>query len=171
MKAKNSGFTLIELLVVIGLVAVIVVMSISIGKGSIQRAAHANAVNMLISDISSVKQQAIKENRYFAIEFDSSGASYSIQRQTTVGNISTWTKISDVTPLDGDIFFDASKITGSWKGFAINPMGVVYDLPLVAGATPKSQQFSFFSKNKRSGVVTYQKTFIVYANGGIKIAD
>jgi prepilin-type N-terminal cleavage/methylation domain-containing protein len=171
MKQKNPGFTLIELLVVMGVLAVVLVITISIGRSAINKTAHANAMNILIADISSVKQLAVKENRYFAIEFNSNGTSYSVQRQTTIGNIANWTKISETQPLDGDEFFDKTIVTGTWKGFAINPMGVVFDLPLVAGAAPKSQQFSFYVKDKPTGKIAYTRSFLVYSNGGIKIGN
>lgn len=167
MNNKRFGFTLIEMLVVISIIGIIVVLSLQFGRSVIQRTSSANAINMLISDISSIKQSAVKENRYFAIRFNADGTSYIIQRQTTIGVLTNWTDISTIKPLDGKECFDPAIVAGAWKGFAINPMGVVYSLPIAAGAVPASQNFNFYVKH--SGEKDYNKNILIYANGGIKI--
>lgn len=168
MNRKTRGYTLIELLLVLIMIGVIAVVSIIAGRSVIQRTSSTNAINMLISDISSIKQSAVKENRYFAIRFNTDGASYTIQRQTTIGDLTHWADISTVMPLDGKECFNKAIVTTTWQGFAINPMGVVYNLTSTAtSAVPTSQNFNFYIKN--IGKKNYDKNILIYANGGIKI--
>jgi prepilin-type N-terminal cleavage/methylation domain-containing protein len=174
MKQKKSGFTLVEMLVVMLFIGIMTVLSVSIGKSIMQRTSYTNAVNTLVSDISLIKQLAAKENRYYAIEFLNDGASYKIERQTTIGNLANWTDVSTIQPLDGAPCFDGTIVTGAWKGFAINPMGVVFTLPFPAApatVVPASQNFYFHIINKHSGQTDYRKNIQIYSNGGIKIGQ
>ncbi len=87
MNLKTKGFSLIELLVIIALIGIIAVVTIQIGRSAIQRTSSTRAINMFISDVSSIKQLAAKENRYFAISFNADGVSYTIQEQTNIGDL------------------------------------------------------------------------------------
>ena len=166
MNPKTRGYTLVELLLVLIMIGMIAVVSIIAGRSVIQRTSYTNAVNMLIADVSQIKQSAVKENRYFAIRFNADGASYTIQRQTTIGDLANWTDISTSLPLDGKECFDKTIVAGPWQGFAINPMGMVYNLHEI-GAGPKSQNFNLYIKNNNQK--DYEKNILIYANGGIKI--
>jgi prepilin-type N-terminal cleavage/methylation domain-containing protein len=167
MNPKTRGYTLVEMLLVTIIIGVIAMVSIIAGRSVIQRTSFTNAVNMLIADISSIKQSAAKENRYFAIRFNADGASYKIQRQTTIGNLDNWTDISTMLPLEGKECFNKAIVTSAWQGFAINPMGIVYTLPIAAGAAPASQNFYLYVKHLNK--TDYNKNVLIYANGGIKI--
>jgi prepilin-type N-terminal cleavage/methylation domain-containing protein len=167
MNPKTRGYTLVEMLLVLIMIGMIAAVSIIAGRSVIQRTSFTNAVNMLIADVSQIKQSAVKENRYFAIRFNTDGASYTIQRQTTIGILTNWTDISTSLPLDGKECFDKTIVTGSWQGFAVNPMGMVYTLPITAG--PASQNFNFYIKNNNQK--DYEKNVLIYANGGIKIGQ
>lgn len=172
MNPKMRGFSLIELLVVTALIGIMAVISIQIGRSVIQRTSSINAVNSFISDVTSIKQSAAKENRYFAISFNADGVSYTIQRQTNIGDLANWTDISTVKPLDGKEFFDKSIVSGAWSGFAINPIGMVYNLPFASATTagsPASQNLNFRLPGRIPGKYDYNKNILIYSNGGIKI--
>jgi prepilin-type N-terminal cleavage/methylation domain-containing protein len=169
MNSKINGFTLIELLVVIALIGIIAVISIQVGRSVLQRTSSSSAINTFVSDLSSIKQSAIKENRYFAISFNADGVSYTIQRQTNIGDLTNWTDISTQKPLEGKEFFDKAIVTGAWRGFAINPIGIVFNLPIAAGAVPMSQNLTFRLPGKTPGTYDYIKNILIYSNGGIKI--
>jgi prepilin-type N-terminal cleavage/methylation domain-containing protein len=169
MNSKIKGFTLIELLIVIALIGIFAVISIQVGRSIIQRTSSSSAINAFVSDLNSIKQSAIKENRYYAISFNADGISYTIQRQTTIGNLANWTDISTKKPLDGKEFFDKAIITGAWRGLAVNPIGMVFTLPIAAGAVPMSQNLTFRLRGRTPGTYDFRKNILIYSNGGIKI--
>jgi len=169
MNSKTHGFSLIEVLVVTAIIGVMAVVSIQIGRSVIQRTSSVSAINTFVSDVSSIKQSAAKENRYFAIMFNADGVSYKIQRQTNIADFTTWTDISTVKPLEGKEFFDKTIVAGAWKGFAINPIGMVYNLPVAIGAAPASQSLNFRLPGRNPGTYEFSKNILIYSNGGIKI--
>lgn len=169
MNQKIRGFSLVEVLVVTILIGIMAVVSIQIGRSVIQRTSSISAVNSFISDVNSIKQSAAKENRYFAISFNTDGVSYTIQRQTNIGDLANWTDISTIKPLEGKEFFDKTIVSSAWRGFAINPLGVVYSLPIAAGAVPASQNLNFRLPGRTPGKYDYNKNILIYSNGGIKI--
>jgi prepilin-type N-terminal cleavage/methylation domain-containing protein len=166
MIRKNDGFTLIELLLVVALVGIMVVMSVTISRNVIHQASHANGVNQLVADISSIKQSAAKENRYFAIRFNTDSTSYTIRRQTKIGVLTGWDDVSTVQPLDGKVCFDTTVVTG----FAVSPMGMVYSFPVTAA--PQSQNIDFIAQEGKGSAIKiiYKKKITIYSNGGIQIA-
>ncbi len=170
---KRSGFSVVELLIVLTLAGIFAVVSIMVGKNVLQRANATAAINSFVADVSLIKQLASKENRYYAIGFMSTGASagkaYQIQRQTTIGDLANWTVISTKTPIEGKEFFDSSMITGSWKGFAVSPLGMVYNLPIGAGAVPTTQSFPFRLAGTSTPSGDYPVRIMIYSNGGVKI--
>lgn len=169
MNHKTKGFTLVEMLIVLLLIGVFAAFSIQIGRSVIQRTSSVNIVNSFISDVNGIKQAAIKENRYYAIAFNADGVSYRIQRQTTVGNLTNWTDVSTNKPGNGKEFFDKSIVSGAWQGLAVSPIGMVYNLPIAAGAFPASQNLTFRLPGRKAGTYDYPKNIIIYSNGGIKI--
>jgi len=166
MKPKSSGYSLIELLLVIILTAILATISITIGRNVLQRTSSTDVVNRFIADVNLIKQSASKENRYYAISFNADGVSYTIQKQTTIGVLTSWTSVSTVKPLDGKEFYDKTVLTG---GFAVNPIGLVYTLPI--GTSPASQSFNFRLPGRIPGTYDYNKNILIYSNGGIKIGQ
>jgi prepilin-type N-terminal cleavage/methylation domain-containing protein len=165
MRPKSSGYSLVELMLVIILTAILATISITIGRNVLQRTSSTDVVNKFIADVNFIKQSASKENRYYAISFNADGVSYTIKKQTTIGVLINWTDVSTVKPLDGKEFYDKTVLTG---GFAVNPIGLVYTLP-IGTSPPASQSLNFRLPGRIPGTYDYNKNILIYSNGGIKI--
>jgi len=163
---KNSGFTIVELLVILGLIGIMVVFAAGFfGRAPAQRSKFNSAVNNFIADLNYAKHFAARENRYVQIDFSSNGTSYSLLRQTLIGNYTDWTvlpKKKNVFPLSGVEFFDGA----AQPDFAVNSMGEVFTLPINANSQPVSVTLNFYIKY-RGTTIDYRRTITIRPYGGI----
>lgn len=161
---KNDGYSLLQLLIALGVMGILVVISLSVGRSAIQKSSFSSGINQVVADFNYAKQLAAQQNRYVAFVFDPDGRKYRIMSQTTVGDLNNWTNVKDVEPLSGKEFFDGSSI----PSFAVNSLGEVFDYP-VASSVPATVNLTFFIKFDARGEVDYQKNIKIYPSGGIKI--
>lgn len=140
------------------------VLSLSVGRSVIQKSSFIGGVNQIVADFNYTKQLASRENRYVAVIFNTNGRSYTIHTQDTVGDLSNWTVVKTVEPLDGKEFFIGSSI----QNFAVNSVGTVFHYPII-NTIPSAVTLNFFIKYDPRGVIDYQKIVNIYPYGGIKV--
>lgn len=161
---KNRGFTIIELLVMVALIGIIVMVASTVSESIRLKSRIAGVVNNFISDFNRAKILAAAENRYVAFVFNPNGSSYDVLKQQLIGDLNTgnWTRISRFNPTETERFFETATV----ESFAVNSLGEIRKLPLVANSMPVSiqQVFSFnWHGNGYSAIMTIQ------AYGGLKI--
>lgn len=169
-RKKAQGFTIIELLVVIVVLALIIIMSVSVGKSAIQRSGFTSGVNQFVADYNYARQLAARQNRYVAFQFNAAAGSYNIlvQRASHVdlSNPNSYTHHKTNAPLEGEAFFTAS------NDFAVNSMGIIRQYPVNVNAQPINIRINFFKKSAGgAGGTEYTRDLIIYPYGGIRLTD
>ena len=170
---KKRGFSVVELLVTIAIMALILVLSLRVGRSSMQRASMTAAINEFVADFNYARLLATRENRYVAFDFNDNGASYTIR---ILRRVSLDPQLTDsyenhkiASPMDGEPCF--SGVTD----FAVNSMGVIRQYPVDPNSSPITVTIDFYKAKKGSDtgsqVIDYQKTITIFPSGGIKIED
>lgn len=163
---KNDGYSLVQLLVVLAILGIFTIfIANSLSRSTITRSGFNAAVNKYIADFAFMKQLASRENRFVVIIFNTNGKSYTIRRQTTIGDLNSWTDVKgkvDVSLFGGKTFFDG----GNMQDFAVNSIGEIYVFP-IAGP-PTQVTLNFQNKDLRGGK-NYIRTINIFALGGIKV--
>ena len=171
---KKRGFSVVEMLVAIAIMAVVLVLSLRVGRSSIQRATMTAAINGFVADFNYARLLATRENRYVAFDFDDEGATYAIRILRSVGldpQLEDSYKNHKIgRPMDGAPCF--SGVTD----FAINSMGVIRQYPVDPNSSPITVTINFFKAKSgteydTSPVKDYEKTITIFPTGGIKIED
>ena len=170
---KKRGFSVVEMLVAIAIMALIVVLSLQMGRSGIQRSTFTAAINQFVADFNYARLLATRENRYVAFDFDSKGATYTIRVLRSVGldpQVADNYRIQKTgSPMDGEACF--SGVTD----FAINSMGVIRQYPVDPNSNPITVTLNFYKAKKgtesAAPVKDYQKTITIFPTGGIKIED
>lgn len=169
---KNKGFSLVELLVALLIFGIFVAVSIALGRNAIQRASIIKTVNNFLADFSYLKQSAARENRYFALEFNNLGTSYTIYKQRTIGDLDTMDEVKFVTPLDGTEFFSSTDV----QHFAVNSVGEVFAYdptgsPRIDTSQVTGRQLLFAIRSKGGEGMQYQRRITIYPSGGINVRN
>jgi prepilin-type N-terminal cleavage/methylation domain-containing protein len=170
---KKRGFSVVEMLVAIAIMAVLLVLSLRVGRSSMQRASITSAINEFVADFNYARQLATRENRYVAFDFNDNGASYTIR---ILRQVSLDPQLTDsyedhkfASPMGGDPCF--SGVTD----FAVNSMGVIRQYPVDPNTSPITVTMDFYRAKAGSGstpsVKDYEKTITIFPTGGIKIED
>lgn len=166
---KKSGFTMVELLIVLMLLGVIIVLTLRVGDSVTANSRITGLINNFLADYSSAKLLASSENRYVAIIFSSDGRSYTLQKQTLIGDLNNWTLIKTVTPLSDRSCFDS----GAVSDFAINSTGEVRLWPVTTPlTTPSNVNLVFYIRKgmgSPSDEIAYQRTIRIFPYGGLKV--
>ena len=170
---KKRGFSVVEMLVAIAITALILVLSLQMGRSSVQRATFTAAINQFVADFNYARLLATRENRYVAFDFDNKGATYNIRVLRGVGldpqDADNYRSQKTGSPMDGEACF--SGVTD----FAINSMGVIRQYPVDPNSNPITVTLNFFkakSGTESAALVKYyQKTITIFPTGGIKIED
>lgn len=152
---------------------VVTILAISMGRSAAQRSALSSVVNKFVADFSRAKQLASRENRYVAIEFNSSGTSYSIWKQVDLGDLDADFKyVETVVPMEDKEFFDGSTI----QHFAVNSVGEVYRYyPSGSTKIDTTQTFGmvlfFYIKRMEDeeAEIDYKRKIRIYPSGGISV--
>lgn len=164
---KKKGFTLIELMVTLAILAVLLTLSLGIGRSTMQRASFNSAFNQFIGDFYAARQLASKDNKYVAIVFDPFGKFYTIREQISIDadltNDANYIDIKKVDPMGGIEFFSGA------TDFAFNSTGTIRAYPVNVDSDPISFPITFFKKDEKTGQPDYQKSVWIYPSGGIKI--
>jgi prepilin-type N-terminal cleavage/methylation domain-containing protein len=169
---NNKGFTIMELLITFAILAVFLGLSLSLGRGALQRAKFNDAFNQFIADFYTARQMAALENRYVAMVFDPQGRFYTIRIQKGIdenpGSEDSYEDFKKVQPLtlQGEKFFE---FIGPEDDFAINALGTVRAYPVNLQKAPISVTLKFFKNDEISGAEDYSKKVWIYPSGGIKI--
>ncbi|MCP5049942.1 MAG: prepilin-type N-terminal cleavage/methylation domain-containing protein [bacterium] len=163
-KKRMSGFTVVEMLVTLAIMAMLLIVSVGVGRSAIQRASFTSLLNNFVADVAYARQLASRLNRYVAIDFDNTtGASYTIKVQDKLGDYTTFNDEKTVDPLDGETFFkDATD-------FSVNSMGMIRPYPVTASSSITTATVDFIQLNKVSGSTDYKKTVTLFPSGGVKI--
>ena len=82
---KKRGFSVVEMLIAIAIMATVLVLSLQVGRSSIQRASMTAAINGFVADFNYARLLATRENRYVAFDFNDDGASYTMRILRSVG--------------------------------------------------------------------------------------
>jgi prepilin-type N-terminal cleavage/methylation domain-containing protein len=170
---KKRGFSVVEMLVAIAIIALVLVLSLRVGRSSVQRASFTAAINDFVADFNFARQLASRENRYVAFDFNDDGTSYTIRILKGVGLDpqleASYKNHKIARPMDGNPFF--SGVTD----FAVNSMGVIRQYPVDPNSSPISVTMNFFKAKPGTESTTpvkdYQKTITIFPTGGIKIED
>lgn len=170
---KRRGFSVVEMLVAIAIMAVVLVLSLRVGRSSIQRASMTAAINAFVADFNYARQLATRENRYVAFDFHDDNATYTMRILKNVGLDpqleGSYENHKVSSPMDGDPCF--SGVTD----FAVNSMGVIRQFPVDPNSSPITVTLDFYKAKKgsvsSSPVIDYQKTITIFPTGGIKIED
>lgn len=170
---KKRGFSVVEMLVAIAIMAVVLVLSLRVGRSSVQRASFTAAINDFVADFNYARQVATRENRYVAFDFSADGSSYTMR---ILKSFSHDPQLEDSyknhkvsSPMDGD-----PCISGA-TDFAVNSMGVIRQYPVDPNSSPITVTLNFYKAKKGTETGTpvkdYQKRIIIFPTGGIKIED
>ena len=170
---KKKGFSVVELLIAIAIMALVVVLSLQVGRSSVQRASFTAAINEFVADFNYARALATRENRYVAFDFNSDGTSYTLR---ILKGVSLDPQLEDsymnqkiVQPMDGQPCFSGA------TDFAVNSMGVIRQYPVNPNASPITVTLNFFKAKPgteyTTPVMDYQKTITIFPTGGIKIED
>ena len=168
MKINNKGFTIVELLVTIGFIAILVILSVTMGRSALQRSSFTAAINQFVADFSYARQLASRENRYVAIVINPGGTAYTIRIQRKIGldlsNPNNYMDDKTVEPLEGEQFFSSA------SSFAVNSVGVIRAYPVNVNASPITVTLTCVKK-RMSGEIDYKRTLTIFPSGGIKIEN
>lgn len=164
---------MIEMLVAIAVMAMVLVLSLRVGRSSIQRASLTAAINGFVADFNYARQLATRENRYVAIDFNNEGTGYVMRIQQRVSDSpqdeGNYVVHKTVLPMDGDPCFSGA------VDFAVNSMGIIRGYPVNPNASPITVTMNFYKAKKgstaSSPVIDYEKTITIFPSGGIKIED
>lgn len=167
------GFTVLELLVTLAIIGTLVVMSMRLGRSTVQKASMTAAMNDFVADYNYARQLASRENRYVAFDFDDAGTSYTLRVQRRIGldltQEDSYVDHKTVSPMDGSPCFSGA------TDFALNSMGVIRAYPVDPNASPITVTMTFFrgKEGDYSGEkpADYEKNITLFASGGIKIED
>lgn len=170
---KKRGFSVVEMLVAIAIMAVILVLSLQVGRSSVQRSSFTAAINNFVADFNYARQLATRENRYVAFDFNNDGASYTIRILRSVGldpqSEDSYINHKIASPMNGEPCFSGA------TNFAVNSMGVIRQYPVDPNASPITVTIDFFKARTRGGTDTsekdYEKTITIFPTGGIKIEN
>jgi prepilin-type N-terminal cleavage/methylation domain-containing protein len=170
---KKRGFSVLEMLVAIAITAVILVLSLQVGRSSIQRASMTAAINEFVGDFNYARQLATRENRYVAFDFNDDGASYTLRILRNVGLDpqleDSYKNHKVASPMEGEPCFSGA------TDFAVNSMGVIRQYPVDPNSSPISVTLNFYKAKPGTQSTTpvkdYQKTITIFPTGGIKIED
>lgn len=164
-KKTNSGYSIIELLVALAMIAILLTISISVGRGAVHRANFTSVLNGFMADFNYARQLATRLNRYVAIDFDDQGRSYQILVQRNIGDYVNFDVDRTVEPLGGDEFLASS------TDFIVNSMGLIRAYPVVANSPPIQVVLEFIQKNKANTSTVYKTDVTIFPSGGIKIEE
>lgn len=170
---KERGFSLLEMLVTLVITALILVLSLQMGRSSINRASFTAAINTFVADFNYARQLATRENRYVAFDFKDDGTSYAIRILKGVGldpQLEDSYKNDKITqPMDGEACFSGA------TDFAVDSMGVIRQYPVDPNASPITVTMYFYKTAISGGTGTsekdYEKKVTIFPTGGIKIED
>ena len=170
---KKRGFSVVEMLVAIAIMALILVVSMQVGRSSIQRSSFTAAINEFVADFNYARTLASRENRYVAFDFNSNGASYTMRilRGVSLDPQLEGSYINHkiVEPMDGYPCFSGA------TDFAVNSMGVIRQFPVDPNSSPITVTLNFFKAKPGTEYSTpekdYEKTITIFPTGGIKIED
>ncbi len=168
---KKRGFSVVEMLITLGIIAFLLVLSLQVGRSSVQRASFTAAVNNFVADFNYARQLATRENRYVAFDFNDEGSSYNILILRGVGldpqDEDNYRNHKVASPMEGEPCF-----TGA-SDFAVNSMGVIRQYPVDPNASPVTVTLDFYKARTRAGTgeKDYEKTITIFPTGGIKIED
>ena len=169
---KKRGFSVVELLVAIAIMALVLVLSLRVGRASIQRATLTAAINQFVADYNYARQLAIRENRHVAIDFNDDGATYDILllRSITLDpqNADSYMDHKTGSPMEGEKCFSGA------VDFTVNSMGVIRKFD-DADTSPITVTIDFYKAKAGTESGTpekdYEKMITIFPTGGIKIED
>jgi hypothetical protein len=152
----------------------VLVISMQVGRSSIQRASFTAAINEFVADFNYARALASRENRYVAFDFNPNGKSYTLRILKGVSLDpqleGSYINHKIVEPMDGKPCFSGA------TDFAVNSMGVIRQYPVDPNSSPITVTLNFY-KAKQTGTEfttpekDYQKTITIFPTGGIKIED
>jgi len=170
MKTKQ-GFTIIEMLISMLIMAIFLIVSLGVGRGTVQRANLTKSINTFIADFNLCRQMAARLNRHVAIAFNNEGTGYQIRVQNEVAvplteDVNSYRVEREVYPNEKEQF-----LTG-FSDFSVNSMGIIHAYPVVANPVPITVVLNFAAMKTGSSTETdYQQTMTIFPTGGIETKE
>ncbi len=170
---KKRGCSVVVLLVAIAIMAVLLVLSLQVGRSTMQRASMTAAINEFVADFNYARLLATRENRYVAFDFNDDGSGYTMRilRRVSLNPQleASYDNHKIASPMNGEPCFSGA------SDFAVNSMGIIRSYPVNPNTNPTSVTLNFFKAKTGSDpdtpVIDYQKTITIFPTGGIKIED
>ncbi|MDI6799081.1 MAG: prepilin-type N-terminal cleavage/methylation domain-containing protein [Actinomycetota bacterium] len=82
----GKGFSLVELVIVISILGFLLAVAIPVWNSFVSSSNHKAAIRQVATDIRETQSKAMAELKYYGIEFDEGGSSYSIYSHETANN-------------------------------------------------------------------------------------
>lgn len=108
--AANQGLTVIELVVVVSLIAIMSAISATAFNlsGWLEKYRLKGSARTLFLNMQKARMNAVRENRDWAIKFNTGSSSYQFQRKNDGGS---WTNDGDSIPLGEDVAYGHGSAT------------------------------------------------------------
>ncbi len=183
---NKKGFTAVEMVLTLAIAAIIITLTINMGRSISQRSNIDAFTSKFVGDYYYARQLAARENRYIAILFDTENRkdNYKIYihadltkppsdetfRETDEENYA-WELVKEkdlyVQSQHEGVheYFDVTTVTD----LVFSPSGLVHAWPVQINSDPINITLTFFKLDRLTGQIDYKRKLYIYPTGGLRI--